>query len=103
VARIDKEDSGERQIFFITHALGFGLTLVTIWLLSNFDVGLSVARAADLHVCPSGCTYSSIQAAVDDADDGDVIKVATGVYTGVQDRPAPPGYSGPGTVYELDG
>jgi parallel beta-helix repeat protein len=39
--------------------------------------------AAELHVCPGGCAYSSIQAAVDDAGPGDVIKVAQGDYTDV--------------------
>jgi uncharacterized repeat protein (TIGR01451 family) len=41
---------------------------------------------------PEPC-YATVQAAVDAADDpGDVIKVATGVYTGVSARPAPAGY-----------
>jgi hypothetical protein len=35
-----------------------------------------------------------VQAAVDAASDGDVIKVATGVYTDVSARPAPAGYQG---------
>ncbi len=41
------------------------------------------APAAELHVCPSGCTYSSVQAAVDAAQEGDLIKVAQGTYTDV--------------------
>ncbi len=70
----------------IVLAFGWGLALVLLWLLSNSSTGLPVARAADLHVCPSGCTYTTIQDAVDDADPGDVIKVAAGTYTGVQAR-----------------
>jgi parallel beta-helix repeat protein len=69
-------------------ALGLGAmtTLALLWLLS----GLSRAvRANDFVVCPAGpptCGYSTIQAAVDAADDGDVIQVVTGVYTGVHQR-----------------
>jgi parallel beta-helix repeat protein len=69
-----------------TLVLGMGLTMALLWLLSGPGTGLPAVRAADLHVCPSGCAYSSIQAAVDDASDGDVIKVATGIYTGVSAR-----------------
>jgi hypothetical protein len=39
---------------------------------------LSVRR-----VCASGCPYTSVQAVVDAAAPGDVIEIATGVYTGV--------------------
>ena len=70
-------------------AFGAGLVLLVAlsWLLSS---GLPVrsAPAPELHVCPVGCAYSSIQAAVDGANPGDVIKVAQGVYTGVQNVPS---------------
>jgi hypothetical protein len=73
----------------IALALGLGLTMIALWLLG---VQVSSAVAApeaeraqvsnapdtEIHVCPSGCPYSSIQAAVDVASGGDVIKVAAG-------------------------
>jgi hypothetical protein len=67
---------------------GLGLTLGLVWLLGG---GLPVRAApqapmAELHVCPSGCAYSSIQTAVDAADPGDVIKVAQSDYTDVHQR-----------------
>jgi hypothetical protein len=48
--------------------------------------GVRAAGADELRVCQSGCPYSSLQAAVDAAADGDVIKVASGVYAGVSAR-----------------
>ena len=44
------------------------------------------APTAEISVCSSGpptCDYISVQAAVNAANPGDLIKVATGVYTGV--------------------
>jgi uncharacterized repeat protein (TIGR01451 family) len=63
------------------------ILLALLWLLS--DTPATAAPAAELHVCPGGpptCDYATVQAAVDAANPGDVIKVATGVYTGVQAR-----------------
>ena len=45
-------------------------------------------RSTILTVCPAGpptCGYATVQEAVDAAEDGDVIKVAAGTYTGVND------------------
>jgi len=81
----------------VTLALGLGLTLALLWTLRSQNLPAvaassaghvedSNASAAEFHVCPSGCTYSSVQAAVDAAGDGDVIKVATGTYTDIHVR-----------------
>lgn len=46
-------------------------------------VFVSVAVAAELTVCSSGCTHSTIQAAHDAAAVGDVITVKSGTYAGI--------------------
>ena len=81
-----------------TLALGLSLTFALLWILGSQTLSAVAAPsaghvkapnapAAELHVCPSGCTYSSVQAAVDAASNGDVIKVAAGTYTDVHFRP----------------
>lgn len=70
----------------IALTLGLGLPLVLLWLLGG-GLPAHAAPEAELHVCHGGCAYSSIQAAVDDANSNDVIKVAAGTYTGVNVRP----------------
>ena len=41
----------------------------------------SAAVAGTLKVCPTGCTYTTIQSAIDVAQTGDSIKIAPGTYT----------------------
>ena len=81
--------------------LRLGLVAALLWLLDGSTTPVTAAPAAELHVCPSGCAYSSVQAAVDDASEGDVIKVASGDYVGVQARPAPAGYVGPSVITQV--
>ena len=85
----------KNKCLFITLALGVSLTLVLLWLLSISSTAVTAApvcqsqqATADvITVCVSGgCDHSSIQAAVDAAGDGDVIKVAAGTYTDVHVR-----------------
>ncbi len=66
--------------FLVALALAIGLTLGVLWLLASANPFAQAAPAADLRVCPSGCPYSTIQAALDAANPGDVIKVAQGNY-----------------------
>ena len=40
------------------------------------------AWAATLQVCPSGCAYSTIPAAIAAASNGDTITIAAGTYAG---------------------
>lgn len=77
---------------FASVTLGIGLVLSVVSVLNISSAALNVSQSAELHVCLSGCPYSSIQAAVDAANDGDVIKVAAGVYTDVHGRVAPADY-----------
>jgi len=91
-------------------ALGFTVALASagmmalLWLLGG---GTPSAHADSPHYVAPNCTgipvpcHTSIQAAVDAAVPGDEIRVASGLYTGVQERPAPAGYSGPTVVTQV--
>ncbi len=76
-------------------AVGLGLALTLMWLLSS---GTLITYADGPHHVALDCTgvpapcHTSLQAAVDAAITGDVILVASGIYTGVQVRPRPAGY-----------
>ena len=81
-------------------ALGLSLALVLLWLLGG---GLPPALSDSPHYvapdgsCGTGYTpcHATVQGAVDGANDGDVIKVAAGTYTGVLGRALPLGYLNP--------
>jgi uncharacterized repeat protein (TIGR01451 family) len=94
------------KLFFL--AFGSGVIAVAAILFGLVGPAEPVrADPGELYVAPGGdCggaspCYDNVQAAVDAAAEGDVIKVATGVYTGVQARPAPPGYNGPAVVTQV--
>jgi len=68
---------------FISIALSAIAVLALTWVLS---AATPASRAASYTVCPAGpptCDYAIIQDAVDAAGEGDIIKVATGAYTDV--------------------
>jgi hypothetical protein len=70
----------KKQIFIMaTVLLGLGLVLGFVWVVAT--QATPMAPQAELHVCASGCVYTDVQAAVGAANDGDVIKIGTGVYT----------------------
>lgn len=69
---------------------GLGFTLTLFGLLHNLPGGTLSVQAASYTVCPAGpptCDFNTIQAAVDAAKNGDIIKVAAGTYTDVHERP----------------
>jgi hypothetical protein len=79
----------------IALALGLALTVTLLWLLANLPIPATAAPVCQpqqapgdvITVCLSGSfDYTSIQAAVDAADGGEIIKVAAGTYTDVQSR-----------------
>lgn len=68
---------------FMPFVLGLGLALALLWSLRGEGTAVTAAPNApssELHVCVT-CTYTTIQAAVDAASDGDTVKVAAGTYT----------------------
>lgn len=78
------------RTFSLASVLALGVSAVlVVWAAASGGVqaaGSSRAAATELHVCPSGCVYASIQAAVDAAEPGDTIKVAEGTYTDIHAR-----------------
>jgi len=78
----------KKKWLFVTVILGLSLTWTLLWILGSQGLpavaapgagpveGAS-ALAAELHVCSSGCGYSSVQAAVDAASEEDIIKLCS--------------------------
>jgi hypothetical protein len=83
-----------------TLALALAGVVALLWLLGG---GAPSAHADSPHRVAPDCTgipapcHTTIQEAVDAASPGDVIQVATGIYTDVHGLLAPPGYPDPPT------
>jgi hypothetical protein len=81
---------------------GTGFALVLLWSLGQHARPVVAAPGDVITVCKGGgCDYDNVQAAVDAAMGGEIVKVATGVYTGVQVRPASAGYPGSPVVTQV--
>jgi hypothetical protein len=98
------------QRLLITLILGLGLGLIVAWAAQGQGLPVITAPAAGEVYCvtPGGGTYptcdqvfTTVQAAVDAASDGEEIRVAAGTYTGVSSRAAPPGYDGPSMIIQV--
>ncbi len=88
------------------------ILLILLWLgngplapPAQAQAGTGVIRVAPTGADTPGCgsaasPCATVQYAVDQAQPGDEIPVAAGVYTDVQGRSAPPGYNGPPTIFQ---
>ncbi len=104
----NKEETVDNRMGLISFAFLSGLiaTVAVVFLLAWPSA--SVRADPDIcYVAPGGdCggaspCYASVQDCVDVASDGDLIKVATGTYTEVQGRLAPPEYDGPSIITQV--
>jgi parallel beta-helix repeat protein len=73
----------------LTLVLGL-LTMAAIWIVGDEHVSAALSvTPPEWHVCPiaqTTCDYDTVQAAIDAANHGDVIKVAKGTYTDLHVR-----------------
>jgi hypothetical protein len=88
--------------FLLVVLLGTGFASVLLWLLVQHAKPVVAAPGDVMTVCKGGgCDYDNVQAAVDAATGGEVIKVAGDTYTDVTPRAAPGGYTGSSVVTQV--
>jgi predicted outer membrane repeat protein len=58
----------------------FGAAAISVATLVATGIHTPAAVAANLSVCPSGCTYATVQGAIDNAGAGDTILIGQGHY-----------------------
>lgn len=64
------------------------LALCVVWIVATGAVAAG-STSSEWHVCPAGpaaCDFDDVQAAVDGASPGDVVKIAEGIYTDIHAR-----------------
>jgi len=91
---------------FTSFILAFSFIIFTWAIITTpgSQVMTVIADGDSYTVCPIGpptCDFDTIQAAVDVADDGDLIKVAAGIYTDVHRYDAPDNYIGSDKVAQV--
>jgi parallel beta-helix repeat protein len=90
-----------RRLFSLILSLSLPFAALAILFLIIASLPTQAQNPTVHYVAPGGdCggatpCYATVQAAVDATNPGGVIKVATGIYTGVSARPSPPGYHHP--------
>jgi hypothetical protein len=115
VNKQDKEETEmkeEKRYLGLTLALGLGLAVLLGFMggtrppAALAQAGTGIIRVAtsgdDVPGCGSeAAPCRSVQYAVDEALPYEQIRVAAGLYTGVQARPAPPDYEGPAVITQV--
>jgi parallel beta-helix repeat protein len=94
-----------------TLALALAGVMALLWLLDGIQVALAQSGTGVIRVATTGSDTpgcgsqttpcQTVQYAVDQAQVDEEVRVASGLYTGVQGRPAPAGYSGPTVITQV--
>ncbi|KAF5435526.1 CASH domain-containing protein [Candidatus Methanophagaceae archaeon] len=75
-----KKLEGEKKIVNTERRILIMQAVISAVILIALSICVGCASAATYTVCPSGCNYTSIQAAIDAAEPGNTIEVYSGTY-----------------------